>query len=719
MNIHAASASQLDAFPTLSLMIADASPSDQNRGIARLDLADLTRLNASIGDIIQISGTTSAYARAMPIADAFRGKGCVMIDVDTQKNAGLQIGETARLCKCDIEAAQKLTLTALQSNSSIKPTHIAALAENRPVAVGNIISVQLDNGQRASFIVDSLEPEGPCLIVKQTGITLSKSNSAGKAAGDDAYSDLGGLSREVERMREVVELPIKHPELFERLGIQPPRGVLLSGPPGTGKTLLARAVARECKASFFQINGPEIVSKHYGESEKHLRDIFRKAESEQPAIIFIDEIDAIAPKREALNGDRQVERRIVGQLLTLLDGLTSRGQVIVMAATNLPNSIDPALRRPGRFDREIAFNVPDKHARREILLVHTCKMPLHSDFDLDHIAGITHGYVGADLAALSREAGMAALRRITDAGTPIADQMRGDISVRQCDFIEAHREIIPSAIREVFTDVPDTSWSDVGGHDDIKQALVEAVVWPLRYPDLFEKAGVRPSKGIILSGLPGTGKTLLAKTLASESGVSFISVRGPQLLSQFVGESERAVRDVFQKARMAAPSILFFDEIDALAPRRGGEAGAVLDRVVAQFLTEIDGIEDLRGVFVLAATNRPDNVDPAVMRPGRFDLILEVGLPDEATRLRILQIHSAKVELAADVDLGSIAVRIGGMSGADIEGMCKQAALGAIRRAVAAAKDGVPGAVIVTAADFTAAALAMQSSTKSKRTDAK
>ncbi|MEO1747300.1 MAG: AAA family ATPase, partial [Pseudomonadota bacterium] len=505
------------------------------------------------------------------------------------------------------------------------------------------------------------------------------------------------------RIREMVELPMRQPEVFQHLGIIAPRGVLLSGPPGTGKTLLARAVAHECEASFFQINGPEIVGKHYGESEKQLREIFQRAEAEQPAIIFIDELDAIAPNREKMHGDRQVERRIVGQLLTLLDGLTNRGQVVVMGATNLPNTLDPALRRPGRFDREVQFTAPDRMGRREIIGVHTEGMPLDDSVDLDALATMTHGYVGADLAALVREAGMAAVRRVTALDGPqlvnAVDALRVDMS----DFEDAFREIVPSAMREVFTEVPDIDWDDVGGHDQAKQILIESVIWPLRHGDVYAKAGVKPPRGVLLSGQPGTGKTLLARTLASEAGVSFISVRGPQLLSQYVGESERAIRDVFQKARHAAPCILFFDEIDALLPRRGSEAGAVLDRVVAQFLTEIDGAEELRGVFVLAATNRPDQVDTAVVRPGRFDLTIEIGMPDAATRTHILSIHSRQQTLSPDVDMSEIGAKLEGTSGAELQAVTRQAALVAVRRLLNSANGEAVENVVVTKADYATA----------------
>jgi transitional endoplasmic reticulum ATPase len=699
-----------------TLKVGEALAADHNRGIVRLDLDFMSEIGCAIGDVLSLEGKATAYARAMPLPVSLRGTGSILVDQTLRSNAGLTIGEAATVLKTDLPVAKRVEFAREDKADGVKLTmrQLCDEFEHKPLVAGNVFSIGLANGKSLTLKVTATEPAGPVIGGQATAFLLM-ANGAPSSETSLSYGDLGGLSREVARVREMIELPIKRPDFFEHLGIQPPRGVLLSGPPGTGKTLLARAVARECQASFFQINGPEIVGKHYGESEKHLRDIFRKAENEQPAVIFIDEIDAIAPKRDSLNGDRQVERRIVGQLLTLLDGLTNRGQVIVMAATNLPNSLDPALRRPGRFDREIVFGVPDKAARRDILNIHTSAMPLAQDVDLDHIASVSHGYVGADLAALAREAGMSALRRATQAEVSPEHLNVSNLLVQQVDFLQAHQEIVPSAIREVYTDIPESSWSDIGGHDDIKQALIEAVVWPLKHGDLYESAGVRPSKGILLAGPPGTGKTLLALTLASESGVSFISVRGPQLLSQFVGESERAIRDVFQKARLAAPCILFFDEIDALTPRRGGEAGAVMDRIVAQFLTEIDGIDDLRGVFVLAATNRQDQVDPAVLRPGRFDLTLDVGLPDAATRQTILEIHAAKSKLDKTVDLGALATRLDGLSGAELEAVVRQAAMAAIRRSVSTGINDNYALPVLTSTDFTEAAMAVSAANANRR----
>jgi transitional endoplasmic reticulum ATPase len=498
------------------------------------------------------------------------------------------------------------------------------------------------------------------------------------------YEDIGGLHKEINKIREMIELPLKYPEVFERLGIEAPKGVLLHGPPGCGKTLIARAVANETDAYFCHISGPEVIHKFYGESEAHLRAIFEKAREQAPAIIFLDEIDAIASKREEIRGDQQVERRVVAQLLALMDGLKSRGKVIVIGATNIPNVLDPALRRPGRFDREISIGIPDKNGRLEILHIHTRGMPLASDVDLERLAEITHGFIGADLEALSREAAMITLRKIMPKIEFEADcipyELLLELEVTMDDFTEALKEVEPSAIREVFTEIPDVKWSDVGGLEEIKRVLKETIEWPLKYPDLFKKANTNPAKGILLTGLPGTGKTLLAKAVASESGVNFISVKGPALLSKWVGESERGIREVFKKAKQASPCIVFFDEIDAIAPTRGASADShVTERVISQLLTELDGIEELKGVVVLAASNRPDIIDPALLRAGRFDLQLELPIPDEKTRLEIFKVHTRGKSLADDVDLQSLAKVTEGMVGSDIEAASRRASMLAIR----------------------------------------
>ena len=504
-----------------------------------------------------------------------------------------------------------------------------------------------------------------------------------------SYEDIGGLGATVGRIREMIEMPLRFPEVFERLGIEPPQGVLLYGPPGCGKTLLARTVASETAAYFIDIGGPEIIHKLYGESEAHLRSVFQEAGEKAPSIVFFDEIDAIAPKRADVKGE--VEKRVVGQMLALMDGLKSRGRVIVIGATNIPDNLDPALRRPGRFDREIEIGIPDRDGRAEILEIHTRGMPLADDVDTAHLAALTHGFGGADLEALAREAGMGALRRLmpdidlASGDVPYGELMAAEVTMH--DFLSALGEIEPSALREVFTEIPDVSWDEVGGMEEAKAALREAVEWPLRYPAAFTQAGTRPAKGILLSGPPGGGKTLLARAVAHESGVNFISVKGPELLSKWVGESEKGIREVYKKARQAAPCIVFLDEIDALAPQRGdGGGNHVTERVVSQLLTELDGIEELRGVVTLATTNRPDILDSALLRPGRFDLQIEIGLPDAATRRAILAIHTGRQPLADDVDLDALTARTENCMGADLAGICREAGMEAIRRLIA--RDG-------------------------------
>ncbi|MBC7171231.1 MAG: AAA family ATPase, partial [Polyangiaceae bacterium] len=512
------------------------------------------------------------------------------------------------------------------------------------------------------------------------------SGAAGGVPHELSYEDIGGLKPQLQRIREMIELPLRHPEVFERLGIDAPRGVLLTGPPGTGKTLIARTIAHETDAHFYSISGPEVIHKFYGESEAHLRQVFDEAAKKSPSIIFLDEIDAIAPRRENVVGD--VEKRVVAQLLALMDGLNQRQNVIVIGATNIPNALDPALRRPGRFDREIVFSIPDRNGRREILEIHSQGMPLAADVNLDDLAAISHGFVGADLEALCREAAMICLRRIlpeVDYSTKsLSDELLARLEVRRDDFTVALREVEPSAIREVFVEVPDVRWDDIGGLEDTKRRLVEAVEWPLKFAALFEKTQVRAPKGILVTGPPGCGKTLLGKAIATESGVNFISVKGAALLSKYVGESERAVREVFHKARQAAPCIIFFDEIDGLVPKRGSGGGDthVTERVISQFLTEMDGIEELKGVLVVGATNRVDILDPAILRPGRFDAIVEIPLPNEADRIEIFKVHLRNKPLAPEVNIDKLAKQSPGASGADIALACSTAGLTAIRRVI-------------------------------------
>jgi len=555
---------------------------------------------------------------------------------------------------------------------------------NKPLARGEVILVPIYAGALRLAVV-STSPSTAIYITERTEVVIKPEpvKEIAERIPRVTWEDVGDLEEAKARLREIVELPMRHPELFRHLGIEPPKGVLLYGPPGVGKTLLAKALANEVGAYFIAINGPEIMSKFYGESEQRLREIFEEARKNAPAIIFIDEIDAIAPKREEVVGE--VEKRVVAQLLTLMDGLAERGRVIVIGATNRPDALDPDLRRPGRFDREIEIPPPDKKARREILAVHTRSVPLDDDVNLDKIAEMTHGYTGADLAALVKEAAMNALRRFlaeknVDLSKPIPSDLLRTLKVSMNDFIQAMNMVHPSLLREVFVEVPEVRWSDIGGLEDVKQQLREAVEWPLKYQDIFERMGIRPPKGILLYGPPGVGKTLLAKAAATESGANFIAVNGPEILSKWVGESERAIREIFRRARIVAPAIIFLDEIDSIAPARGSRVDSgVTDRIVNQLLTEMDGIKPLRGVVVIAATNRPDLLDPALLRPGRFDRIIKVPPPDRKARLEILKIHTRRVPLAPDVDLEKLADMTNGFTGADLEALVREAVMLALR----------------------------------------
>jgi len=672
---------------SITLRVAEALPKDVGRGLVRLDPQTLDLLGVRIGDVVQITGKRATVARAMPTYTEQRGQGLIQVDGILRINAGASLDERISIQRVVAQPARSIVLSPGEgvkaSQVTAQTRYLAKLLDGIPVVAGDRVRVNLFGTRAQSFTVVETSPVGPTLIGPATTIRISGENSGGRERGTITYEDIGGLRRETRRIREMIELPLRYPEVFERLGIDAPKGVLLYGPPGAGKTLIARAVANETSAHFVTINGPEIIDKLYGASEANLRGIFEDARKHAPAIIFIDEIDAIAPKREDLSGDRQVERRVVAQLLALMDGLESRGNVIVIAATNLPNSLDPALRRPGRFDREIVISVPDKDGRREILEIHTRGMPLSADINLERLAAVTHGFVGADLQAFCREAAMSALRRLlpdinfSEAQIPYDKLMA--LEVTSDDFAIALADIEPSAIREVFTEIPDVSWSDVGGLEDVRKLLTEAVEWPIRHAQAFEHVGVRASKGILLHGAPGTGKTLLAKALARESEANFISVKGPELLNRWVGESERGVREIFRKARQAAPCIIFFDEIDAIAPPRGGGNNDVTERVVSQLLTEMDGIEALKGVVVLAATNRIDRVDVALLRPGRFDFLVEMPRPDEAVRLAILVVQTRHTPLADDVDLAVLAAETVGYVGADLEGLCHKAAMLAIR----------------------------------------
>jgi transitional endoplasmic reticulum ATPase len=693
----------------LKLKVAEAIPKDAGRAYARIDPADMRRLGLEVGDIVQVQGKQQSVAKLMPNYPEMRGQGLVQLDGLTRTNAGLSIDDRALLEPIAIRPATRVVLsprTIIPGDRDL--AYIGSLLDGLPVVKGDMLRARLFGSRSAEFLVDEVAPVGAVTINPTTLLMVGKSRTNTNAPQRLSYEDVGGLGGQVQRIREMIELPLRYPEVFERLGIDPPKGVLLNGPPGCGKTLIARIIAQETDAQFYSISGPEVVHKFYGESEAHLRKIFDEASSKGPSIIFLDEIDAIAPRRDKVTGD--VEKRIVAQLLALMDGLKRRQNVIVIAATNLPNALDPALRRPGRFDREITIPVPDREGRREIFEIHSCGMPLGEDVDLSRLADVTHGFVGADIEALCREAAMQALRRLlpdidfSQAALPY-DRLLA-LSVTMDDFQVALREVMPSAIREVFVDIPDVRWEDVGGLKEVRRRLVEAVEWPIKYPELYKQVGVRPPKGLLLAGAPGIGKTLIAKAVANESGVNVISVKGPALMSRFVGDSEQHVRELFQKARQAAPCIIFLDEVDALIPARGESAtdSHVSERVLSQFLAEMDGMEELKGVFVLGATNRVDLIDPAMLRPGRFDEVLELPLPDEAARQEILTIHLKNKPVGADINVADLAARTEGASGSDLAAICNRAALRALRRFVESS-DAIPTpdirvSVSVEAEDF-------------------
>jgi len=671
-----------------SLRVAEALGKDVGRGIARLDPRDLARIGAEVGDILSIAGERTAVAKAMPAYPDERGKKIVQIDGILRGNAKAALDGRVTVTRIEHAPASRISLRPVGDaripDRGGDTRYVGRLLEGLPVLVGDRVRATLFGSRYQDFEVVATTPRTGCVVVHpQTQISIESDARKGAEKGGVSYEDVGGLRKEIRRVREIIELPLRHPQLFERLGIDAPKGVLLHGPPGTGKTLLARAVAHETEAAFITVSGPEVIHKFYGESEAKLRGIFEQARKSAPCIIFIDEIDAIAPKRENVQGE--VEKRVVAQLLALMDGLAARGQIIVIGATNLPNLLDPALRRPGRFDREIEIGIPDAAARRGILEIHTRGMPLTEDVDLDRLAAITHGFVGADLEALCREAAMTTLRAVIPeidlAAEEIPYEVLTSLQVSMAHFVSALSEIEPSAVREVFVEVPDVGWDQVGGLASVKQELREAVEWPLQHAALLAHAGVSPAKGILLHGPPGTGKTLLAKAVASQSGVNFISVKGPALLSKYVGESERGIREVFKKARQAAPCIVFFDEIDALAPVRGsgGPDSNVSQRVMSQLLTEMDGIEVLKGVLVVAATNRRDMLDPALLRPGRFDLLLEVPPPDAAGRAQIFAVHLGGKPVVAGLDVTGLVHRTDGFTGAEIEAVCDRAALLAVR----------------------------------------
>ena len=674
-----------------TLRVVEALQQDVSYGRARLDGQTRVELNLSPGDIIEIHGSKVTAAVVWRSHPGDEGKGIIHIDNLTRKNAGVSIGDKVTIKKADVKPAKAVTLApAISQDQQIQfGEGIDALAKRgllkRPVVQNDIVVVPNIAlfGNALPFSIIMTNPKGIVLINEETQIKVNEEAAAqGEGAAPSiSYEDIGGLRDELQNVREMIELPLKHPELFDRLGIDPPKGVLLYGPPGTGKTMIARAVANEAGAQFYTINGPEIMSKFYGQSEENLRKTFEEAEKNAPAIVFIDEMDAIAPKRDEVQGE--VERRVVSQMLTLMDGLKGRGKLIVIGATNRVDSVDEALRRPGRFDREIEIGVPDKEGRLEILMIQTRNMPKDEDVDLEELANMTYGFVGADVMALAREAAMKALRRYLpeiDLDEPVPAEILERMCVTMEDFKEALKMVDPSALREFLVEVPTTTWESVGGLADVKQQLQEAVEWPLDDPEAFERMGIKPPRGILLYGPPGTGKTLLAKAVANESGANFLSVKGPEVLSKWVGESEKAIREIFKKAKQSSPSIVFLDEIDAIAPRRGAYEGShVTESMVNQLLTSIDGMEGMEGVVVIGATNRPDIIDNGLLRAGRFDRLIKVTAPDEPARLAILKVHTENMPLGKDVDLEELAKLTKGYVGADIEGLCREAAIVALR----------------------------------------
>ncbi|MGI9565470.1 MAG: CDC48 family AAA ATPase [Nitrosopumilus sp.] len=658
----------------LSLKVLEAYTRDVGRGVARIDYDSMDTLNASTGDVIEIKGKRRTVAKCLPLYPSDEGKGIIRIDGLGRNNSGIAIGDTISVRKIKAIAAEKVVVAPLEAIPPIDERYLADALESVPLIKGDNVMVPYFGG-RLTFQVIGVTPAADAVLVTQkTVFHIAEKGETLRGVPQVTYEDIGGLTDEIKKVREMIELPLRHPEIFEKLGIEAPKGVLLYGPPGTGKTLLAKAVANESNAHFISISGPEIMSKFYGESEARLREIFKEAREKAPSIIFVDEIDSIAPKREEVTGE--VERRVVSQMLSLMDGLEARGKVIVISATNRPNAIDPALRRPGRFDREIEIKVPDKKGRKDILAIHSRNMPLSDDVNIDKISSVSHGYVGADLEYLCKEAAMKCLRRLLPIlnleEEKIPPETLDKLVVNHEDFQKALIEVTPSGMREVFIENPDVKWDEVGGLEDVKRELQEAVEWPMKYPGLYDKLGHRMPRGILLHGPSGTGKTLLAKAVATQSEANFVSVRGPELLSKWVGESERGIREIFKRARQSAPCVVFFDEIDSIAPIRGaGGETAVTERVVSQLLTELDGMENMHGVVVLAATNRADMIDPALLRPGRFDKIIQIPLPDKESRKSILKINAEKIPTVEDendsqrVDFDKLAEVTDGLSGAD------------------------------------------------------
>ena len=689
------------------------------RGVARIDPSDMAKLGCQPGDIIMITGARTTAAKVVPSAIVDRGQQTIQMDSQVRQNSASGLGERITIHKARVRTAEKVTLLPLSGGAPIQESDLQYITRyliGLPVTIGDLLRVGTPGAAPREFLIISTTPATPSYTIQKRNSgdlnaiippvqpqpiteveavlvqpgTIVRAQARGAtngAPGRVSYEDIGGLGKELQRIREMIELPLKYPAVFDRLGVEPPKGVLLYGPPGTGKTLIARVVAAETNAAFFIINGPEIINKFYGESESRLRSVFQEAQRRAPSIIFIDELDALAPKRTEMGGE--VERRIVGQLLALMDGMASRGQVVLIGATNQPNALDPALRRPGRFDREIALRVPDVRGRMEILRIHSKDAALGNDIDFARLAQLTPGFVGADLEALCREAAMIALRRVL----PHIDYQRAyipyetlvNLNITMADFQAALREVEPSTTREVYVEFSETTWNDIGGLEKTKAMLTEGVEWPLRFPEIYANAKVEAPRGVLLSGPPGSGKTLIARALANQCEANFISIKGPELLSKWVGESEKGIREVFRRAKQAAPCIVFFDELDALAPRRaGGELdGQVGNRVIAQLLTEMDGIEGREGVIVLAATNRSELIDPALLRPGRFDLVVELEYPTEEERSAIFAVHTRGKPLVPEITMQELAQLTPGRSGADIEAICRRASLLALREWIA------------------------------------
>ena len=671
------------------LRVKDAFKEDSGRGIVRIDPDTIQKLNLRTGDVLEVSHprvNKRSAALLYPGKTEDRGTGIIRIDPSLRRNLGASLDDIVEIRKIEAALANKVTFAGLEESVVVRtPQQLARQLENRVLTKGDILSFYA-MGRRVDLIVIDYSPQAEAVRIHlETKIILSEKSHKQITEMEQTrvtYEDIGGLEDEIQKIREMIELPIRHPELFKRIGIDPPKGVLLHGPPGTGKTLLARAVAYETEAHFKTISGPEIMSKFYGQSEENLRKVFEEAKENAPSIIFIDELDSIAPKRGEVTGE--VERRVVAQLLSLMDGLEGRGETIVIGATNRVNDIDPALRRPGRFDREIEIGVPDTDGRYEILLIHTRGMPLHSDVDLQSMAERTHGFVGADVESLVKEAAMLAIREILpqiDLEKPIPQEILNDLQIEMINFENALNSIEPSALREVLITQPTETWDDIGGLEEARLQLREVIEWPLKYPELYRHLNSKPPNGILLYGPPGTGKTLIARALAHESEINFISVKGPEFLSKWVGESEKAVRETFRKARSAAPCIIFFDEVDAIAGLRGRSAGSqVTEQVVSQLLTEMDGLVGLKDVILLAATNRPDMLDPALLRSGRFGRHIEIPMPDLESRVKIFNIHLKNKPIAKNIDINKLAQEFEGYTGADIQGVCEEATLLTIRK---------------------------------------